>query len=121
VHIQFVQEGGLGYFPALSKPVTIEVDRLDVGEAEELKRLVKAAHFFDLPSAIGTPARGSADYQHYTLTIEDDARRHAVRILVPVENKALQDLVSAVQRQVKAVRTAGRRPPADPKDGKPTS
>jgi emfourin len=121
VRIQFAQEGGVGYFPALSKPVTIEIDRLDAGEAEDLKRLVKAAHFFDLPVAIGTPAPGSADYQHYTLTIEDGKRRHTVRILVPVENKAIQDLVSAVQMQVKAARTASRRPPADPTSGKPPS
>ena len=49
MRIDFTQGGGLAYFPGLNKPVTIEVDRLDASEAEELKRLVEAAHFFDLP------------------------------------------------------------------------
>lgn len=110
MRIQFAQEGGLGYFPTLSKPVTIEVDRLDTWEAEELTRLVKAACFFELPLALGIPARGAADTQHYTLTIEDGARCHTVRILVPVENEAVHDLVSAVRIHVKAARAADRRP-----------
>ena len=58
MRIEFAQEGGLGYFPGLNKAVTIEVDRLDAGEAEELKQLVEASHFFDTPSAIGAPAQG---------------------------------------------------------------
>ncbi len=119
--IQFAQEGGLGYFPGLSKPVMIDIDRLDGREAEELKRLVKAAQFFDLPRAIGTPTRGSADYQHYTLTIEDAGRRHTVRILVPVENNALQELVSAVQMKIQAARITGQSPATDPANGNPTS
>jgi hypothetical protein len=104
MRIEFAQEGGLGYFPSLNKPVTVEVDHLDKEEAEELKRLVEAARFFDLPASIGAPARGAADYQHYILSIEDDGRQHTVRVLVPVEDPALQELVRAVQKHVKAAR-----------------
>jgi hypothetical protein len=86
---QLHQEGGLGYFPGLNKPVAIEVDRLRVSEAEELKRLMEAAHFFDLPATIGSPARGAADYQY-------------------VEDVTLQALMHAVQKQVKAARAVGR-------------
>ena len=108
MRIEFTQGGGLAYFPGLNQAVTIDVDRLDAGEAEELKRLVEAAHFFDLPSAIGAPARGAADYQHYVITVEDSGRQHTVRILIPVENVPLQHLIQAVQKQVKAARAAGR-------------
>ena len=105
MRIEFSQEGGIGYFPGLNKPVTVEVERLDEAEAEELKRLVDAARFFDLPASIGVPARGAADYQHYILSIEDDGRRHTIRALVPVEDPALRALVEAVRTHVKATRT----------------
>jgi hypothetical protein len=104
MRIEFAQEGGIGYFPNLNRPVTVEVDHLDKGEAEELKRLVEAARFFELPASIGAPVRGAADYQQYILSIEDGGRQHTVRILVPDEDPALQELVRAVQRHVKAAR-----------------
>jgi len=119
MRIECTQGGGLGYFPGLNKAVTIDVDRLDAGEAEELKQLVEAAHFFDLPSAIGAPARGAADYQYYVLTVEDSGRRHTVRILIPVEDLTLQDLIHAVQKQVRAARAVGRGTPPDPTADKP--
>ena len=119
MRIEFSQTGGIGYFPGLNKPVTVEVDHLDKEEAEELKRLVEAARFFDLPAAIGAPARGAADYQQYILTVEDGGRQHTVRVLVPVEDVALQELVRAVQKHVKAARAADRGTPSTPKTRKP--
>jgi hypothetical protein len=108
VRIEFTQEGGIAYFPALSKPVGIEVDRLDEAEAQELERLVEAAHFFDLPATVGEPAKGAADYQYYTLTIEASGRKHSVRVLVPAQDPALRELIQAVQKLVKAAREKGR-------------
>ena len=102
--IEFKQEGGLAFFPGLSKPVPLDTNNLDKSEAEEIKRLVAAAHFFDLPAAVGEPAKGAADYQHYTLTIEDGERRHTVRVLVPPQDPALRELLQAVHKQVKAAR-----------------
>jgi hypothetical protein len=115
MQIKFTQEGGVGYFPVLSKPVTIEVDSLEQGEAEELKRLVESAHFFELPANVGTPPPpGAADYQHYTITIEEGGRSHSVRVSVPVKDDAVQNLVSAMQKQVKAARAAEIRSRAKP-------
>ena len=115
MQIKFTQEGGVGYFPGLSKPVTIEVDSLEQGEAEELKRLVESAHFFQLPANLGTPLPpGAADYQHYTLTIEEGGRSHSVRVSVPVKDEAVQNLVSSVQKQVTAARAAEIRSRAKP-------
>lgn len=109
MRIEFSQEGGIGYFPVLNKPVTVEVDRLDGEEAKELKRLVDTSRFFELPTTIGVPARGAADYQYFILTIENDGRRQTVRMLVPIENPALLELIRAVQKHVKALRAGGRR------------
>ena len=114
MRIDFTQGGGLGYFPGLNKPVTIEVDRLEASEAEELKRLVEAAHFFDLPATIGAPAQGAADYQYYGLTVEESGRQHTVRIFIPVADVALQELLQAIQKQVKAARAVGRGTSSDP-------
>ncbi|MDO9312262.1 MAG: hypothetical protein Q7T85_11310 [Nitrosomonas sp.] len=92
----------------MNKPITIEVDQLDVKDAEELKRLVDVSHFFDLPAAIGVPAKGMADYQFYTSAISDRDRQHSIRILVPVEDPALLDLIQAVQKHVNTIRTKNR-------------
>lgn len=119
MRIEFTESGGLAYLPGLNKPVTIDVDCLDAGEAEQLRRSIEAARFFELPAAIGATTRGAADYQHYTLTVEDGGRRHTVRILVPVEDPALQDLVRTVRKYVKAARAAGRGTPPNPTASKP--
>ncbi len=87
--IEFKKEGGIAFFPGLSKPVPLDTDNLDKAEAEEIKRLVEATHFFDLPASVGEPAKGAADYQHYSLTIEEGERRHTVRVLVPPQDPAL--------------------------------
>jgi hypothetical protein len=119
MRIEFTQTGGIGYFPGLNKPVTVDVDHLDKEEAEELKRLIAAARFFALPAAVGAPARGAADYQYYILTVEDGGRRHTVRVLVPVEDQVLDDLVRMIQKHVKAARAAGRGSPSNPTVGTP--
>ena len=120
MRIEFAQEGGVVYAPGLQKPTTIDLGQLDAKEAEELRRLVKAADFFNLPSQMGTPARGDADCQHYSLAvIEDDGRRHSVRVLVPVENPALLNLIRAVQTHVKAARLAMRAQTTQPALEKP--
>jgi len=102
--IEFKQEGGLAFFPGLSKPVPLDLDKLDKAAAAEIKRLVEAAHFLELPASVGDPAKGAADYQHYTLTIEDGERRNSVRVLVPPSDPALRELLQAVQKLVKAAR-----------------
>lgn len=119
MRIEFTQMGGIGYFPALNKPVAVEVDYLDKAEAEELKGLIEAARFFDLPAVVGTPGRGAADYQYYVLSVDDNRRRHTVQILVPAEDPALQELVRAVQKHVKAARSEGRGTTSHPTVGKP--
>jgi hypothetical protein len=94
VQIQFKMEGGLAYFPGLSKPITIDSDELPKQESDELKRLVNATHFFDLPTVIGSPAGGAADYRQYTITIKDNGKQHTVRLTDPIEDPNLQALLT---------------------------
>jgi hypothetical protein len=67
LRIQFSTEGGIAYFPGLSQPVTIDSEALSQQQGAELKRLVEAAHFFDLPANVGRPAPGAADYRQYNV------------------------------------------------------
>jgi len=108
VKIEFSQSGGLAYLPGLQKPVVVEADRLEPEDRDELKKLIGAARFFEQPATVGTPAKGAADYQHNVVTIDDDGRRHTVKVLVPCEDAALRDLVHAIARHAKAARSAGR-------------
>lgn len=108
MRIEFAVEGGLAHFPGLAEPVTVDADLLGQDDAEQLRRLVAAARFFDLPAAVGAPARGAADYRQYILTIDDGSRTHTVRVLEPIEDPVLQELVQAVQKHVKAIRVAQR-------------
>ena len=117
MRIDFVEEGGLAYFPGLRKPVTIDVEQLEPGERAGLEQLVADAGFFELPPNVGRAAPGAADHQHYRLTIEDKGRHHSVRMLVPVDDPALRALVTAVEGLVRAQRAADRARSTSP--GKP--
>jgi hypothetical protein len=94
MRIQFHMEGGIAFFPRLSSPHTIDSDQLPEQEADELKRLVKAADFFALPAVVGSPAPGAADYRQYTITIEDEGKEHTVHVTDPIEDPNLQALVA---------------------------
>jgi hypothetical protein len=108
MRIEFSVEGGIANFPGLSKPVEVDADRLGKDEAGQLQRLVAASRFFDLPAEAGSPPRGAADYQYNVLTVDDGTRRHTVRILEPIAEPALDELVHAVRKHVKAIRAAVR-------------
>jgi len=63
-------------------------------EADELKRLVNATRFFDLPSTMSSLSPGAADYRQYTITIEDNGKQHTVRLTDPIEDTNLQALLT---------------------------
>lgn len=111
MRIEFLTEGGVAQFPGLSRPVTIDSEQLTQREGAELKRLVEAADFFNLPASVGTPARGAADYRQYTLTIEEGARRHTVRATEPVDDTDLRSLLAFVRTQSNQLRRSTHTPP----------
>jgi hypothetical protein len=108
MRVEFSVEGGIAFFPGLSKPVEVDVDKLDEDEARRLQQLVEAAHFFDLPVAAQAPVHGAADRQYSVLTIDDGIRKHTVRVTEPIEDSALDELFHTVRKLVKAGRTAKR-------------
>ena len=94
MRIQLKIEGGLAYFPGLSKPITIDGNALPPQEADKLKQLLDAAHFFDLPPVLNAPAPGAADYHQYTITVDDDSKHHTVQMTDPIGEPNLQALLT---------------------------
>ncbi len=103
MRLQFKMEGGIAYFPGLSKPITIDSDTLPKQESDELKRLVIATRFFDLPTTISSLSPGAADYRQYTIIIEDDGKQHTVHLTDLIEDPNLQALLA----YLRARRSAG--------------
>jgi hypothetical protein len=94
MRIQLKIDGGLAYFPGLSKPITIDSDTLPAQEADKLKQLLDAAHFFDLPPVLNAPAAGAADYHQYTITVADGSKHHTVQLTDPIADPNLQALLN---------------------------
>ena len=103
MRIQFKMEGGIAYFPGLSKPITIDSDQLPKQESDELKRLVNATRFFDLPTTMSSLSPGAADYRQYTITIQDEGKQHTVHLTDLIEDPNLQALLA----YLRARRSAG--------------
>ncbi len=104
MRIQFKMEGGIAYFPGLSKPITIDSDQLPKQESDELKRLVNATRFFDLPIAMGLPSPGAADYRQYTITIQDEGKQHTVHLTDLIEDPNLQALLAYLRARRSATK-----------------
>ena len=93
MRIVFTTEGGLAFFPGLLKPTVIDSHDLTAAEAARLERLLDSAHFFELPEDSRALRRGAADYRQYTITVDNGARHHTVRLADPVESPDLQALL----------------------------
>ena len=104
MRIQFKMKGGIASFPGLSKPIMIDSDQLPEQESDELKRLVNAAHFFDLPTTMGLPSPGAADYRQYTITIQDEGKQHTVYVTDLVEDPNLQALLTYLRARRSATK-----------------
>ncbi len=99
MRIQLNIDGGLAYFPGLSKPIVVDSERLPAQEADKLRQLLNAARFFDLPPALKAPAPGAADYRKYTITVDDDSKHHTVQVTDPIEDPSLRALLNYLQTQ----------------------
>lgn len=108
MRIHFKTDGGIAAFPGLSRPVSINSDDLSPAEADQLKRRIDEARFFEQPAIAEAAARGAADYRQYTITVEDKGRSHTVRFVDPVKDPGLQALVDFLNMKTKAMRVAAR-------------
>ena len=104
MRIQLKTEGGIAYFPGLAQPVTFESDQLTPGDAAELKRLVDAVRFFDLPKQVGAPPRGAADYQTYTVIIEEGGRSHTVHMTDFIKETEIKHLLNFLKEKSRKFR-----------------
>lgn len=101
MRIVFTIEGGIAYFPGLSRPAVIDSHDLSTVEAAELERLLNSAHFFELPANSRALRHGAADYRQYTISVEDEERHHTVRLADPVESPDLQALLDFLRSATK--------------------
>lgn len=96
IRITFRTGGGFAPLPGLSTPVTIDAAALPEESAAELRQLLDDARFFSLPPRIaGAP--GAADYQTYTIAVEEDGRAHTVRVSEPIPDERLRALVDRLR------------------------
>ena len=98
--------GGIAHLPGLAAPTTIDTDVLSEEQRTELDALIRSAGFFELPSDLPA-ARGAADYQTYTITIEDGGRRHTVRVTDASAGPGLSALVEHLRNLSAAQRRRG--------------
>jgi hypothetical protein len=103
-------EGGIAYFPGLSKRVSVDADQLPEDARAELETLVKETNFFELPDRPVRPRKKGADYYQYLITIEAGGRRNTLHLVDPIENPGLQRLVGLLRKRAKEILSAGRKP-----------
>lgn len=92
---------GVGFFPGLAEPVTIEAERLPEALGRELDALVASTAFFDRPAA---PATRGADRRQYTITIEQDGRSRTLVVDEPLDEPELRRLIQLLEAAAKEAR-----------------
>lgn len=107
MQVTFKTEGGMAFFPGLSRPSVVDSAELPAAEAARLQELIADTRFFDLPEESRALRAGAADYRQYTITVEDAGRRHTVRLADPVESPALQSLLDFLRGHAARVRSPG--------------
>lgn len=95
--ITFEVSGGFAPIPAFSKLVTVDTAQIDQPIAAQLQLLIQQSHFFEQPAQVDTTVKGAADYQTYTITVEDDGQTHTVQLTDPITDANLERLVTLLQ------------------------
>ena len=80
-------EGGVAFFPGLARPLVVDSDKLDAGQARSLTELLDTASFWSLPAAAPDPGK-ARDLQSTTITVADGERSHTVRRYDPLPRGA---------------------------------
>lgn len=122
MRVELRTEGGIAFFPGLSKPVVIDDATLSAQQADELDRLLDETAFFEQPERVGTAVLGAADYRSYTISVDDGERQHTITLTEPIQDVRLQELLQFLQTQAKEQRAQARAQTrnADATPAKPT-
>lgn len=95
MRVSVVRSGGVA---GMRRSATLDTDSLDPKQAEDLRRLVLDANLPDL----GEPTISTAaDRFHYTLTVEDGARRESVMFPEERVPERLRELFELLWRESK--------------------
>ncbi|WP_339416362.1 MULTISPECIES: protealysin inhibitor emfourin [unclassified Pseudomonas] len=100
MQISIKENGGPAFFPGLAQPRTVKLDALPEQDQQELRQLIAASDFFQLPQST-VPEPGKPGQVHYTLTVTEGQREHTVCVLAPVKSQALDGLVQCVRRHIR--------------------
>lgn len=101
MRIHYRTEGGFAYIPGLGRSVDIDTAGLSARQAESIEAAVHDCDFFHLPTEIGAPSKGAADYRVYIVTVEDGADQHTVKVPEVTDSAHLKKLIAAL-RSIKA-------------------
>lgn len=101
LRVEWERSGG---FAGMRMAATLDSESLSPEDADELRDLVEAAGFFELPEQIGGPDEGGADRFLYTVAVATDSRRHSVHTSEAAAPPALRSLI---QWLTKAARKGG--------------
>jgi hypothetical protein len=88
MRILFERTGG---FAGLIMTTTIDTNTLSPTEANQVRQMVEAADFFNLPATIASTSQ--PDRFHYQMTVEESDRHHTVQIDESVMPDRLSPLV----------------------------
>jgi hypothetical protein len=105
MRIRFERTGG---FMGTRMTVNVDTATLPPDKSEDLVRLVEISGFFDLPEKIVTPTP-SPDRFSYTLTIEDEARRHTLETSDEVAPETLRPLLRRLTAMARSTSVSGSR------------
>jgi hypothetical protein len=94
--IRVQQEGGIGFFPRLAEPVTVDTASLPQDEATALVAAVTRADFSPAAAKAAEPAPGSADHRTYTITVVDGPETRMITVSDPILDPALSEIVGKV-------------------------
>ena len=89
MRIQFERTGGVA---GIRVAATIDTESLSSEEARELREMIDAARFFDLPAFIASPTPGADQFQ-YKVTVEAEGRQHTVEVGDASAPESLQGLL----------------------------
>jgi hypothetical protein len=103
LRITFERTGG---FAGITISANVNADDLTAGEADELRRLIKEADFFNLPSAIA-PHEPHPDRFQYEVTVQDDGRLHTVKVSEEVMPETLRPLIRWLSEKARQGRKGG--------------